>query len=320
MAEVVEGLVSVVIPVFNRPALVRSAVESVLAQTYPHFEVIVVDDGSTDETPEVLEAVRRTHPERIRVLRIGNGGPGLAREAGRQFARGEFVQYLDSDDQLLNDKLAAQVAAFRKDPVAGICNGPTLIDRGSEHSPTILGERLPMDGPRAWFPTLLISRQWQTGTPLYRRSLIDRAGAWEGLRMYEDWIYEAKIASLNPAVCYAAGPLLKVSRAPMERLDNIREENPREHLRHLAVALARVIGYAREAGVRPVVAEYQVFIHHLLEASARCAEIGLGREALDLALLAGRGWVERPALGMFVPVSRTILRGTVAAVSRSFQT
>src|SRR5262245_21086983 len=96
----VDGLVSTIIPVYNRPALLSEAVTSVLAQTYRPIEIIIVDDGSTDATPEIAQSLASAHPTEIRWLRIINGGPGAAREAGRRCARGAFIQYLDSDDLL----------------------------------------------------------------------------------------------------------------------------------------------------------------------------------------------------------------------------
>ena len=87
------GLVSTIIPVYNRPVLLREAVESVLRQTYRPIEVIIVDDGSTDDTGRVAEELAARDLDVIRALHIANGGPGVAREAGRQVAQGEFIQY-----------------------------------------------------------------------------------------------------------------------------------------------------------------------------------------------------------------------------------
>src|SRR5262245_61954525 len=97
----IEDLVSTIIPVYNRAGMLREAVESVLAQTYRPIEIIVVDDESTDDTRCVAEALASTNSKEVRVIHQSNSGPGLAREAGRQASRGEFIQYLDSDDLLL---------------------------------------------------------------------------------------------------------------------------------------------------------------------------------------------------------------------------
>ena len=82
-----EGLVSVVVPVFNRPRLLAESVGSVLAQTYERFEIIIVDDSSTDDTPRVIEELR-ARDSRIHSVRRANGGPGLARETARRLAQG----------------------------------------------------------------------------------------------------------------------------------------------------------------------------------------------------------------------------------------
>jgi glycosyltransferase involved in cell wall biosynthesis len=108
----VEGLVSTIIPVHNRPALLREAVASVLAQTYRPIEIIIVDDGSTDETGREAEALAEKYSE-VHSIHRQNGGPGAARETGRLAARGEFTQYLDSDDLLLPTKFELQVAGLR---------------------------------------------------------------------------------------------------------------------------------------------------------------------------------------------------------------
>src|SRR5579871_51520 len=94
----IPGLVSTIIPVYNRPMMLREAVASVLSQTYRPIEVIIVDDGSTDQTPVVAEEVTRANPLEVVFVRKANSGPGPTRETGRLAARGEFIQYLDSDD------------------------------------------------------------------------------------------------------------------------------------------------------------------------------------------------------------------------------
>lgn len=105
-------LVSVVIPAYNRAATVVEAVESVLAQSWTRREIIVVDDGSTDATEEVL----RPYRDRIRYVRRANGGFAAARNTGRAVAGGEFVAWLDSDDAWLPDKLEMQVNFMLRHP------------------------------------------------------------------------------------------------------------------------------------------------------------------------------------------------------------
>ena len=99
-------LVSIIIPTRNRAALVPAAIDSVLCQTCRDFELIVVDDGSADATPEVL----RTYGSRITCVRIDPSGPSAARNRGIEAARADLIAFLDSDDRWLPRKLERQMA------------------------------------------------------------------------------------------------------------------------------------------------------------------------------------------------------------------
>lgn len=112
------GLVSVVIPTYNRGDLIAETIRSVLSQTYDAFELIIVDDGSTDNTGEVV----KSFPDaRIKYIKTNNSGlPAAPRNRGYAESSGEFVAFLDSDDLWLENKLEKQVAAMRKDPSVGL--------------------------------------------------------------------------------------------------------------------------------------------------------------------------------------------------------
>ena len=97
--------VSVIIPTFNRGWILKEAVDSVLGQTYRNFELIVVDDGSTDNTAQILE----TYQGRITVIRQENAGVSAARNRGIRKASGRLISFLDSDDLWLSGKLERQV-------------------------------------------------------------------------------------------------------------------------------------------------------------------------------------------------------------------
>lgn len=99
-----DPLVSIIIPTFNRAQCVRRALDSVFAQTFRDFEVVVVDDGSTDDTVEIL----KSYGAQIRLLCQPNGGASAARNTGLQAARGKWIAFLDSDDQWRPEKLAVQ--------------------------------------------------------------------------------------------------------------------------------------------------------------------------------------------------------------------
>jgi glycosyltransferase involved in cell wall biosynthesis len=124
--------ITVIIPTYNRSQFVVEAVESVLSQTYPDFEVIVVDDGSTDDTVAVL----RRFEGRIRLVRQENRGPAAARNRGLSEASGEFIAFLDSDDLWDKRKLERQVSFLEDHPSELICYTDEIwIRRGVRVNP-----------------------------------------------------------------------------------------------------------------------------------------------------------------------------------------
>jgi len=114
---ITDPLVSIIIPTYNRAWIVRDAIDSVLGQTYADFELIVVDDGSTDRTPQILDA----YGDRLRVIRQANQGVSAARNRGIGDSSGPLIALLDSDDIWLPEKLTVQVDFFKRYPSALIC-------------------------------------------------------------------------------------------------------------------------------------------------------------------------------------------------------
>lgn len=112
-----DPLVSIVIPTFNRQHFVADAIESGFTQTYANCEVIVVDDGSQDGTADFL---RETYGDRIVLVTQANQGPGIARNSGIAAASGEFVQFLDADDQLHPQKIEIGLDIFRRRPEVAV--------------------------------------------------------------------------------------------------------------------------------------------------------------------------------------------------------
>ena len=91
-------MISVVIPLYNKEASIKQALMSVLSQSYQEFEVVIVDDGSTDNSVAKVEEIQDS---RIRLIRQENGGPSKARNTGVKNAKGEWILFLDADDELL---------------------------------------------------------------------------------------------------------------------------------------------------------------------------------------------------------------------------
>jgi glycosyltransferase involved in cell wall biosynthesis len=286
MTAVQPGLVSTIIPVHNRPDLLRQAVESLLAQTYRPIEIIIVDDGSTDDTPAAIRALVAGEPDLIQAVRIANAGPGPAREAGRLRARGEFIQYLDSDDRLLPEKFELQTATLRAHPDCGIAYGHTrLIDTQGQVLCTPFkwsGRDLPF-----LFPGLLVDRWWSTHTPLYRRTLTDRIGPWSDLRWSQDWEYDARAGALRTRLvsCHA-----EVSEHRIH--DGVRQtefadwERDPVRLRNRVRLLSALWDCANQAGVVPPGEETRHFARWAFTIARRCGAVGLVPEAgscLELA-------------------------------------
>ena len=114
-----EGLVTCVVPVYDGERFLAEALDSALAQDYEPMEIVVVDDGSTDGTPDVAAG----YGDRIRYLRQENAGPSAARNRGLEASRGEFVSFLDADDLWVPGKTTLQVETLRERPGLDWCVG-----------------------------------------------------------------------------------------------------------------------------------------------------------------------------------------------------
>jgi len=116
--------VSVVIPTYNQPLLLAETLASVAAQAFDGYEIVVVDDGSTDDTPAVLREFQKRLGSRLRVVTQANAGIGAARNRGIEESRGRYVALLDHDDLWRPGKLATQVAFMEAHPQCAACSVP----------------------------------------------------------------------------------------------------------------------------------------------------------------------------------------------------
>ncbi len=182
-------LISVVIPVFNRDKYLDESIASVFAQTYDHWELILVDDGSTDKSYEMELAYASRHPDRIRCVthpNHENRGISASRNLGSRAARGEYVASLDSDDVWVPGKLEHQVAILNRHPSVGLIVGATKYWHPGEPR---LDAILLAGGPRDQLiqPPQLFYEMYPMGTGtapsmntvLLRKDVIERIGGWE---------------------------------------------------------------------------------------------------------------------------------------------
>ena len=296
---VMSGLVSVIVPVRDRPRLLQEAVVSVLAQTYRPLEVVIVDDGSTDETGLVADRLVADNPAEVRALHVANGGPGRAREAGRGVARGEFIQYLDSDDLLLPRKLEWQVEALVCEPEAGVAYGWTSYVRAGKDPDERRPWRRTGERIERMFPSFLESRWWGTSTPLYRRSVTDAAGPWSDLWNEEDWEYDCRVAALDVRLAYVPRPVSIQRDHGGARLSRSGSTDPGK-LRSRAAAHGLILRHARRAGIGPGVPEMRHFARELFLLARQCGVAGLEEESRELTRLSRLASGGRSALDVRV--------------------
>jgi len=173
-------LVSVIIPCFNAERFLTETVESVLQQTLQEYEIILIDDGSTDNTREVILSLISRFGSQIQAKFGPNGGVSAARNRGTELAKGEFIQYLDADDLLRTNSLAKRVEA--------------LVNSGADVAYSDW-QKLEEDEDGVFRPGVIISRRIEDIHPdpevalftdfwaplaalLYRRSIVDAIGGW----------------------------------------------------------------------------------------------------------------------------------------------
>jgi len=207
-------LVSVVLPTYNREGFLQKAAESVLAQTYDHWELLVVDDGSTDATRTFLGTLR---DPRIRPVFQGHSGiPAQVRNAGARTARGDYLAFLDSDDQWLREKLALQIEDLHAHPDSGWSYTGFEYLGVEGRGPIAPHDWAAYNG---WILELVIDTRALIVLPsvVVHRRLFERVGGFdESLPRCEDYDLWIKLAEASPARVVST-PLVKVRQHPEDR-------------------------------------------------------------------------------------------------------
>lgn len=201
--------VSVIIPTYNRRDYVQEAIDSVLAQTYTDYEIIVIDDGSTDDTGDVLPV---RYGDRIHYEWQENQGESVARNRGIELAQGEYIAFLDSDDLWLPEKLAKQVVFLETHPDAGsvICQGIVIDESGCpkpDHLP--LGANLRPEDLALDALLCIGTIPAPSSMLLVRHDIVSQSGGFDPAICYgEDWDFSirlrfrAPIAKIDEPLCY----------------------------------------------------------------------------------------------------------------------
>jgi glycosyltransferase involved in cell wall biosynthesis len=203
--------VSIIIPCYNDEKYIGDSIESALNQTWEKCELVVVDDGSTDNS---LEVARRYESDRVRVISQDNQGPSAARNRGLQECTGEYVQYLDADDLLHPRKIEAQVKALQSSPprtvvMCSTCyfdNGTDPQDGHLDRGSSVLNS----DDPVQWLVDLWNERRgWgmvQTGAWLTPRKIAEDAGEWdERVTLDTDGEYFTRVVLESEHIRYVDG-------------------------------------------------------------------------------------------------------------------
>ena len=191
-------LISVIIPCYNQAHFLRDAIESVLAQTHSHIQILVVDDGSVDNTAEVAALYQE-----VCCLRQENQGRSRARNAGFHASGGEYVLFLDADDRLTPNAVEAHLSCFAKHPEAGFVVGD--IDLISKDGSYLRSPRWPMLEANHYEELLKVNHVANTIAVMFRRSVIERVGGFKSwCSPAEDYEILLRAARLFPSAHHRA--------------------------------------------------------------------------------------------------------------------
>lgn len=186
--------ISIVIPAYNAEKTILETIQSIQAQTFSDFEIIVINDGSTDNTLDILSTI---DDPRLRVCSYKNGGLPVARNRGIEQSTGEFISFIDADDLWTPEKLEAQFEALNRHPNAGVAYSWTaFIDENSQ----FLYAWKPLYYEGNVYPELLCKNFISSGSNiLVRKGYIEAAGRFDpSLKSVEDWDYYLRLAAICP--------------------------------------------------------------------------------------------------------------------------
>lgn len=246
--------VSIIIPTYNGERFIAQTVESVLAQTFKDFEVLVIDDGSVDRT---IEAIPKSDP-RVRIHRQKNAGVAAARNTGIRIANGHFIAFLDQDDLWHPQKLHVQLEAFRKRPQVGVVYGGfrNWIDGTAPFFPhrTLNADEI-VEQLSGWIYHQLLLTNWVLlSTAMFRAEVIQKTGFFdESLPPADDWDYVIR-ASRQYQFCKLAQIIALYRTHPAQASRKVTNKDHASALREYTI---RRFGFAGPDGSRPDPREFR---------------------------------------------------------------
>jgi glycosyltransferase involved in cell wall biosynthesis len=299
-------LVSILIPCHNAAPWLAATLESALAQTWPHTEIILVDDGSTDDSPAIA---RRYAARGVRVFSQANAGASAARNRALREARGDFFQFLDADDLLSPGKIAAQVTLlaarapgavatcawgrFADDPAAArFVDDQVFRDFAPVEFLVLAGDTGAMMHPAAW---------------LVPRAVAELAGGWdESLSLNDDGEYFCRVVLASAGIAYCADPAAKsyYRSGLASSLSQRRSTRARQSQFHSVELVAQHLRAVEDSPRtrRACASLYQRFIHDFFPSPPEL----MRRAAAQVAALGGTTLREPPMGPRTVALARVI--------------
>jgi len=239
--------VSVIIPTYDRALLVCGAIDSVLNQTYHDYEIIVIDDGSTDATTDVMAA----YGPKVKYLRVPHSGnPATTRNAGLSVAEGEFVAFLDSDDQWLPSKLERQIPILESDPEIGLECSNAIVKYQGQDALEQLYLKLDQGFSGSVVARLLEQNFIITSTTVIRRAILEKTGTFSQLpelTALEDYDLWLRISTLSK-ICFLPEALAIYTEHPEQSLRFTRR--PSQHWQGQLAILSRMQRFLLEQNLR----------------------------------------------------------------------
>jgi len=247
--------VSVIIPAYNSAAFIERAIRSVLQQTWQPLEILVIDDGSTDNTREVVQAIEGP----IRYIRQENAGASAARNRGIQEAKGDFIAFLDSDDEWLPRRLERTLAPLLANPALGFCychSSRIYLDGSSRlhHAESV----------KRRFPGGIYSPPYaHTSASTFRRECFDRCGEFDtSMCRIEDIDLFVRIAEVYPTHLVPE-VLVRIHHRPGSLSgESDAEQGSRLHFQYVCKALGRA-RVPRDRDAALAAAYFSAGIYHL---------------------------------------------------------